>query len=98
MRRLLRGTRTLREPVPRALGAQQGPSQEEGAETHSTGASKPNMYFNYMYVCSGAQSCLIVCDLMDCSLPGSSVHGISQARKLQWVAISYSRGSSQPRK
>ena len=60
MRRLLRGTRTLREPVPRALGAQQGPSQEEGAETHSTGASKPNVYFNYMYVCSGAQSCLIV--------------------------------------
>ena len=34
---------------------------------------------------------------MDCSLPGSSVHGISQARILEWVAISFSRGSSQPR-
>ena len=34
---------------------------------------------------------------MDCSLPGSSVHGISQARILEWVAIPYSRGSSQPR-
>ena len=36
-------------------------------------------------------------DPMDCSLPGSSVYGISQARILEWVAISYSRGSSQPR-
>ena len=34
---------------------------------------------------------------MDCSLPGSSVHGILQARILEWVAISFSRGSSQPR-
>ena len=34
---------------------------------------------------------------MGCSLPGSSVHGISQARILEWVAISFSRGSSQPR-
>ena len=34
---------------------------------------------------------------MDCSLPGSSVHGIVQARILEWVAISFSRGSSQPR-
>ena len=33
---------------------------------------------------------------MDCSLPGSSVHGIFQARKLEWVAISFSRGSSPP--
>ena len=34
---------------------------------------------------------------MDCSLPGSSVHDISQARILEWVAIPFSRGSSQPR-
>ena len=34
---------------------------------------------------------------MDCSLPGSSIHGILQARILEWVAISFSRGSSQPR-
>ena len=38
-----------------------------------------------------------LCDPMDCSLPGSSVHGILQARILEWVAISFSRGSSQPR-
>ena len=40
------------------------------------------------------QSCLNFCDPMDSSLPSSSVHGIFQARILEWVAISYSRGSS----
>ena len=44
-----------------------------------------------------AQSCLTVCDPMDCSPAGSSVHGIFQARILEWVAISSSRGSSWPR-
>ena len=44
---------------------------------------------------SVAQSCPTVCDPMDCSLPGSSVHGIFQARILEWVAISFSGGSSQ---
>ena len=39
-----------------------------------------------------AQSCLTLCNPMDCSLPGSSVHGILQARLLEWVAISFSRG------
>ena len=37
-----------------------------------------------------AQSCLTLCSTMDCSLPGSSVHGISQARVLEWVAITFS--------
>jgi len=37
------------------------------------------------------------CDHMDCSMPGFSVHGILQARILEWVAISFSRGSSRPR-
>ena len=44
-----------------------------------------------------AQSCLTLCDHMDCSPPGSSVQGILQARILGWAAISSSRGSSQPR-
>ena len=44
-----------------------------------------------------AQSCPTLCDSMDYSLPGSSVHGIFQARILGWVAISFSRGSSQPK-
>ena len=43
------------------------------------------------------QLCLTLCDHMDCNLPGSSVHGILQARILEWVAISYFRGSSWPR-
>ena len=44
-----------------------------------------------------AQSCLTLHHPMDCSLPGSSVHGVLQAKILEWVAISFSRGSSQPR-
>ena len=44
-----------------------------------------------------AQSRSPLCHPMDCSLPGSSVPGISQARTLEWVAISFSRGSAQPR-
>ena len=44
-----------------------------------------------------AQSCLTLCNPMDFSPPGSSVHGISQARVLEWIAISFFRGSSQPR-
>ena len=43
-----------------------------------------------------AQSYASLCNSMDCSPPGSSVHGIFQARILEWVAISFSRGSSQP--
>ena len=44
-----------------------------------------------------AQLYLTLCDPMDCGLPGSSVHGIFQARKLEWVAISFTRRSYQPR-
>ena len=44
-----------------------------------------------------AQSCPTLCDPMDSSLPGSSIHRIFQARVLEWVAISFSRGSSWPR-
>ena len=43
------------------------------------------------------QSCPTLCNFVDCSLPGSSVHGILQARILEWVAMPSSRGSSQPR-
>ena len=47
--------------------------------------------------CLVAQSCWLFCDPVDCSQPGSSVHGTLQARILEWVAISFSRGSSQSR-
>ena len=51
----------------------------------------------WVHACSIAQLCLTLCDLMGHSPPGSSVHGISQARILEWVAISSYRGSSWPR-
>ena len=51
----------------------------------------------FMQVCSVTQSCPTLYNPMDCSSPGSSAHGISQARILEWVAISFSRGSSQLR-
>jgi len=50
-----------------------------------------------LHMCSVAKSCLTLCDLMDCSPPGSSVHGILQARILGWVAISPPRGLPDPR-
>ena len=42
------------------------------------------------------QSCLTLCDPMDCSLPGASVHGIVQARVLEWVADPFSRDLPNP--
>ena len=52
---------------------------------------------NSLCMCEVAQSCPTLCDPVDCSLPGSSLHGILQARILEWVAMSFSRASSQPR-
>ena len=48
-------------------------------------------------VCVCVHNCVWFCNYIDCSSPGSSVHGILQARILEWVAISSSRGSSWPR-
>ena len=53
-----------------------------------------NPLFHSVRACSVAQSCPTLCDPMNCRLPGSSVHGISQARILESVAISSSRRSS----
>ena len=64
-----------------------------------------HIYTQHSEVCPGqsiksesesevAQSCPTLCDPVDCRPPGSCVHGISQARILEWVAISFSRGSS----
>ena len=54
-------------------------------------------HLDFMHMCMRAQLCPTRCGCMDCGLPGSSVHRISQARILKWVAISFSRRSSQPR-
>ena len=55
-----------------------------------------HLWVPYFLQSEVAQSCLTLCDPMDCGLQGSSIHGILQARILEWVAISFSRGSSQP--
>ena len=58
-----------------------------------------DLWLSFIYMCVGptTQSCLTLCDPMDRSLLGSSAHRIFQARILEWVAISSSRGSSWPR-
>ena len=57
-------------------------------------------FFSVLYtlvVVLVTQLCLTLCDSMDCSPPGSSVPGILQAKILEWIAMPFSRGSSQPR-
>ena len=53
--------------------------------------------FLHLLYCLVTQSCLTLCNPVDCIPPGSSLHGISQARILEWVAISSSRGPSRSR-
>ena len=54
-------------------------------------------FYTHTHVCVLiTQSCLTLCDPMNCSPPGSSVHGILQARILEWVAISFSRDLPDP--
>ena len=57
----------------------------------------PSMGFSKQECWSRVPLCPTLCDPMDCSLPGSSVHGILQARILKWIAISFSRVPSRPR-
>ena len=55
------------------------------------------LWYIFKYILLVAQSYLTLCDSMNCNLLGSSVHGVLQARILEWVAIPFSGGSSQPR-
>ena len=65
-------------------------------EKHSVKIGK--LIYEYIIVVALiTKLCLTLWDSMDCNPPGSTVHGISQARILEWVAISFSRKSSQPR-
>ena len=64
---------------------------------HSTEYQAQWLKWDTCSVCSVAQSCLTSCDCKDCSLPVSSVLGIFPVRILEWVAISFLRGSSWPR-
>ena len=73
------------------LASQRPLRSQDGAGVHLTRSSR---VFAKQMVCVCAQLCPTLCDPTDCSPPGSSVHGILQERILEWVAISYSRGSS----
>ena len=55
------------------------------------------LHFSHHHYGKHHMDTITICDPVDCSLPGSSVHEILQARILEWVAISFSRGSSRPR-
>ena len=75
-------------------------STDEKTHPYVLKTHKPPHLFHIAFVCRCAkllQSCLTLCDPMDWSPPDSSVHGISQARILERVAIPFSRRSSQPR-
>ena len=65
--------------------------QLDGHEFEQAPGVYTHFVFCSVYMCSVAQSYLILSDPMDCSPPGLSVHGTFQARILKWVAISYSR-------
>ena len=67
-----------------------------GSSVHSWNSSGKNTGVGSSVVLV-AQSCPTLCDRTDCSPPGPSVHGILQARILEWIAIPFSRGSSWPR-
>jgi len=69
---------------------------------HNWGTEQQQQMFIFLDIMpltpnTACAQCVQLCDLMDCSPPGSSVHGISQARIPEWVAIPSSRGSSPPR-
>ena len=78
-------------PNPCILLYTLGLLEKEDSETKETGNG--NRYSSSAVLV--AQSCPTLCDHMDYSPPASSVHGILQARILEWVAIPFSRGSSQ---
>ena len=59
--------------------------------------SRASVFLSRVKVSAVTQSCPTLCDPVDCSPPGSSVHGILQVRILEWVAISSSREASRPR-
>ena len=96
-------------PAPLYLIKQLGHCEESGSSTISlnfvmewlrwdaynlTSTFSVQMQIGKMKV---AQSCPTLCNPMDCSPPGSSVHGILQKRILEWVVVPFSRGSSKPR-
>ena len=75
------------------------PNAKHGSVQTKVIEVSPHFEFKMVYLLNAkvSQSCPILRDSMDCSLSGSSVHGIFQARILEWVAMPSSRGSFRPR-
>ena len=83
--------------LPGARERVQGKLQDLAAWSGDSVKCSMTAFSTRPHCCSVARSCLTLGDPIDCSPPGSSVHGVSMARILEWVAISFSRGSSWPR-
>ena len=73
------------------------PPASQAKEGGSSGRSNRPEWFPACTLALSRSAVSDSCDSIHCSLPGSSVHGILQARILEWAAISFCRGSSQPR-
>ena len=85
--------------LPLGRGTAQGshPQEESWALDCIMGRRDGGWMRTCAVLCLAAQLCLTLCNPMDCNLPGSSIHGILQARILEWVAMPSSRASFQPR-
>ena len=91
------GAQRSRGGARRASQKRQGWNSSQQDRREKAGTSGVRRECSYHLKALVAQSCSTLCDPMNCSPPGSSVHGILQARILEWVAIPFSRGSSWPR-
>ena len=94
---LLKNTLLLKVPSHHKVS----PQQESGGSKDRRNTLSQNdellLVWQEVTLCLVTQLCLTLCDPMFCSPPDSSVHGILQARILEWAAMATSRGSSQPR-
>ena len=92
-------TQRPRKLVP-AVGASRGDESPLPSRGQAVGMSVPPSWWHSKGLAHSSvlvtQSCLTLCDPMDCGPPGSSAHGILQARILEWAAMLFSRGSSRP--
>ena len=91
------GAQRSRGGARRASQKGQGWNSSQQGGQDKAGISGVGRECSYHLKALVAQSCLTLCDPMNCSPPGSSAHGILQARILEWVPIPFSRGSSWPR-
>ena len=80
-------SRVLPSPTPWIAAFQAPPSMGFSRQEYWSGVPLPSPKYRSAAAAKSLQSCPTLCDPMDCSLPGYSIHGILQARTLEWVAI-----------